>query len=370
MNFIVSIIALTGVLCCVSVAEGFNYTILGCYADKKRPKAIASLEGTSELLDGKHWQRENAIEKCAEVAHSLNYTIFAVSRGGKCLGDDEMNFFMHGTSDNCEGDGKGARRPPAMDVYEITADTCPELEVDCYGDCCNQTWSMGMRQDGQFTTGNEMRCSGYWDQDTGCQLGADYCVPYEYDNYMNYAKELGAPELCYGRCDYPCNWPEEISCWNHGDGCGYPYCLHVGNSNFTDQEPAVRQFMNGNGDDTCYDVCPTKCSQFDLECDSGYDQNGCWMGGYCIPVATNNGAGGKCPGVCYTPCDWAAGETSCPSFTEDGCFAGNTCEMPDARSACEEPAVRMDSEDELMLRSGSQHSIAAFYKKLAEKAKK
>ena len=181
-----------------------------------------------------------------------------------------------------------------------------------------------MRQDRQFATGIEWRCPGYWDWNTGCQLGADYCVPNEQYNYNNYAASLGAPEVCAGYCSPQCNWPEEISCWDNTDGCGYSYCQ--GNSNSTYQEPLMR--MNGNGNGTCYDVCPTMCSQFDLACDNGYDENGCWMGEYCIPVATNNGDNGECFGVCYTPCDWAAGETSCPSFTDDGCFAGNTCEMP------------------------------------------
>jgi hypothetical protein len=171
-----------------------------------------------------------------------------------------------------------------------------------------------------------MRCPGYWDWNTQCQLGPDYCVPYETDNYMNYATSLGAPETCYGTCNYQCNYPEEISCWNHADGCGYSYCLYVGNNSFTGQGEAMRQYSSGN--DTCYDVCPAACSQYDIACDSGYDANGCYMGGYCIPAATNSWEDNvECPGVCYTPCDWVAGETSCPTYTKSGCLAGNTCEM-------------------------------------------
>ena len=106
---------------------GFNYTSIGCFADKKRPaRAIGSLEGTSTLLDGKYVKRENATAKCAELAHSLNFTIFAVARGGECLGDGQSNdtFGMHGPSDNCGADGEGGRRPAAMEVYEITAGGC------------------------------------------------------------------------------------------------------------------------------------------------------------------------------------------------------------------------------------------------------
>ena len=106
---------------------GFNYTSIGCFADKKRPaRAIGSLEGTSELLDGRFQRRENATEKCAELANSLNFTMFAVARGGECLGDGQSNdtFAMHGPSDNCRADGEGGRRPNAMEVYEITAGWC------------------------------------------------------------------------------------------------------------------------------------------------------------------------------------------------------------------------------------------------------
>jgi len=361
MNFVVSIIALTGLLCCVSVAEGYNYTSLGCFNDKKRPvRALASLEGTSELLDGRFKRRQNATAKCAEVAYSLNFTIFAVARGGECLGDGQSNdtFSMYGLSDNCQADGEGGRRPPAMEVYEITADVCQELEVDCYGDCCNQTWS---------ETETEMRCSGYWDWNTGCKLSPDYCTPIQRDN-SQYAKSLGAPETCYNNCHYQCNYPEEMNCYGNWDGCEYSYCYYVGNTNSTGYGSAVRA---ASGNDTCFPTCPTMCSQYDLVCSNGYDANGCSYGEHCIPLATDNWDGSECPGVCYTPCDYNAGEVYCPIESQDGCNAGNYCEMPDADgNACQGAAMRFDPEDELMLRSGSPDSVAAFYKKLTDMARK
>ena len=75
------------------------------------------------MLDGRFKRRQNATEKCAELAYSLNLTIFAVARGGECLGDGQSNdtWSMHGTSDNCQPDGEGGRKPAAMEVYEITA---------------------------------------------------------------------------------------------------------------------------------------------------------------------------------------------------------------------------------------------------------
>jgi len=367
MNFVVSIIALTGLLCCIAVAEGqlygsgYNYTSIGCFADKKRPaRAIASLEGTSELLDGRFKRRQNATAKCAALAYSLNFTIFAVARGGECLGDGQSNdtVGMHGPSDNCQPDGEGGRFPAAMEVYEITT-ACQELEVNCYGDCCNQTWSH-----------TEMRCPGYWDSNSQCQMGPDYCMPLEMNN-TRYAKSLGAPEVCPMSCGYQCNYPEEMNCWSNGNGCGYSYCQYIGNNNnnFTGQGTAARQLLFSN--DSCPISCPAICSQYDLVCSNGNDANGCSYGEHCTPIATDSWDGSECPGVCYTPCDHNAGEVYCPIESQNHCYAGNYCEMPDADgNACQGTAMRVDPEDELMLRSGSPDSVAAFYKKLTDMARK
>jgi len=243
-----------------------------------------------------------------------------------------------------------------MEVYEITADICEELEVDCYGDCCNGE-------------SNEMRCPGHWDYDTYCQLSPDYCMPMEMNN-TRYAKSLGAPEVCPVYCMYECNYPEELSCWSNWDGCGYSYCYYTGNTNSTGYGAAMRA-SSSNG--TCPQTCPTMCSQYDIVCSNGYDENGCSYGEHCTPIlsASCDGSGTECPGVCYTPCDYNAGEVYCPIESEDGCYAGNYCEMPDADgNACQGAAMRFDPEDELMLRSGSPDSVAAFYKKLTDMARK
>ena len=75
-------------------------------------------------MDGKFRRRENATEKCAELAYSLNFTIFAISRGGECLASANASinwdFWMYGEEENCEN-GKGGKRPRSMDVYYIEA---------------------------------------------------------------------------------------------------------------------------------------------------------------------------------------------------------------------------------------------------------
>ena len=115
MNYLIPVIFLTSLLC-ISLTEGYNFTSMGCWRDKgkegglRNPRAIDSLEGTSDLLDGKFRKRENATEKCAALANSLNFTVFAVSRGGECLGSANASinwdFWMYGEEENCV-DGKG-----------------------------------------------------------------------------------------------------------------------------------------------------------------------------------------------------------------------------------------------------------------------
>ena len=174
-----------------------------------------------------------------------------------------------------------------------------------------------------------MRCPGYWNWDTGCQEGPDYCLPFEQDN-CRYAKSLGAPETCYGTCGYQCNYPEEIYCTDYSSGCGYGYCYYVGDYDYDfNQTMAMRQFDYGSNGETCRPTCPTSCHpEFDIVCSNGFDSNGCSYGDYCLPSLTDSWDGTTCPGVCYTPCDHAAGEVPCAYEETSSCFTGNYCEIP------------------------------------------
>ena len=203
-----------------------------------------------------------------------------------------------------------------------------------------------------------MRCQGYWDWDTQCQLGPDYCVPYEFPNYHNYAASLGAPETCYGSCNAQCNYPEYLTCWANYGGCGYSYCYWVGNSNFTGQGPMGMRAGEFGNETACYETCPAICSEYDIAWGNGYDSNGCWMGDYCIPAATDMGANVECPGVCYTPCDWQAGETYCPIYSENGCYAGNTCEMP---GIYKRKSIFLNTNDNIIPKNVSYFNLYFYY---------
>eukprot|EP00058_Branchiostoma_floridae_P013160 XP_002598648.1 hypothetical protein BRAFLDRAFT_67046 [Branchiostoma floridae] len=98
------------------------FTKLGCWRDKGNA-AITPLEGTDPRLDGNFAFRENAIEKCYQVARSRGATVFALQSGGECFGsaDGHSTYNMYGPSTLCAEDGKGGSW--ANEVYQITGQT-------------------------------------------------------------------------------------------------------------------------------------------------------------------------------------------------------------------------------------------------------
>ena len=186
---------------------------------------------------------------------------------------------------------------------------CEELEVDCHGECCNEA---------ALAAETHLRCPGWVDSDTKCKVGADWCLETLYDNTWEYANSTGAAKQCPNYCPTECSWPEEMYCYEKNwDGCGKSVCVKA--------DPLSM----------CPQNCPLSCSEFDIQCEGHYFNHTnpemtleCYSGDYCIPMAYNYDGEIECPGVCYTHCDWEAGENYCPSYTADGCFAGNTCEKP------------------------------------------
>ena len=94
------------------------YKSIGCWRDTSN-RAIPTLEGTSDLLDGNYGTRTNAIEKCLNATLSFGYDLFAVQHGGWCAGSyKSTNYQKYGSSSDCATDGEGG--PWANQVYEIT----------------------------------------------------------------------------------------------------------------------------------------------------------------------------------------------------------------------------------------------------------
>ncbi|XP_035693199.1 uncharacterized protein LOC118427484 isoform X2 [Branchiostoma floridae] len=102
----------------LSAIESRGYVSLGCWKDNS-DRAIPILEGTDPRLDGYYRERNNATEKCFQVALSRNFPVFSVQHGGQCFGSaDGLNTYnKYGPSSDCGGDGEGGVW--ANEVYQI-----------------------------------------------------------------------------------------------------------------------------------------------------------------------------------------------------------------------------------------------------------
>ena len=147
--------------------------------------------------------------------------------------------------------------------------------------------------------------------------------------------------------------------YNQTYGSDYPYTREL--SEYGD-----------NGNSSCPMTCPTACSEFDIPCPMGFDENGCSYGDYCTPSLYAIGEWGneiECPGACYTNCGWTFNEVACPIFSDDGCFVGNTCvpcDEEDIEECCEANSIatRMSESDHMMVRSGLPKGAQNFLDKL------
>ncbi len=94
------------------------YETLGCFKDTSN-RAIPTLEGKDNLLNGQYQSRSDAINKCYNAAKKRGFKIFALQNGGWCASSDEAEktFNKYGKSGNCHKNGKGG--PWANQVYYI-----------------------------------------------------------------------------------------------------------------------------------------------------------------------------------------------------------------------------------------------------------
>ena len=63
------------------------YYRYGCWVDVccGSHRAIPDLEGTDPILDGDYKTREDAVNKCYQVAEKRGFQVFAVQNGGQCF---------------------------------------------------------------------------------------------------------------------------------------------------------------------------------------------------------------------------------------------------------------------------------------------
>lgn len=105
-----------------------HYKSLGCWRDKVADRAVPTLEGTSNKLDGDYRLRNDAIIKCYEAAFKRGFEVFVVQHGGWCASSANAGgtYNKYGESERCEN-GKGG--PDANDVYQITG---PYISLGCW----------------------------------------------------------------------------------------------------------------------------------------------------------------------------------------------------------------------------------------------
>ena len=158
----------------------------------------------------------------------------------------------------------------------------------------------------------------------------------------------------------------------YSDGCDYMFCMpnESYNQTYGSDYPYTRQLSDYGdyGSSSCPMTCPTACSELDIACPMGFDENGCSYGDYCTPALYSMGDI-ECPATCPTDCDWQSNEVACPILSDDGCFVGNTCvacDEDDMEECCHGNAVgmRMDEREHMMLRSGSTTGAQNFLNKL------
>ena len=171
-----------------------------------------------------------------------------------------------------------------------------------------------------------MECWGGVDVD-GCEL-PHFCVP----ERTWFIGEDGTE--CPGVCPQLCN-ENQISCDNPSyNGCpSYNYCTE------------------GYGD--CPAICSVYCNYDAGEeyCDMGFDDNQCWMGGYCAQTSADS----ICPFLCPTVC--GANETICEHPNDaNGCSTGGFCAPPGTECPAQCPTnepVECDAETEILCWGGN-----------------
>nr|XP_002732012.1 PREDICTED: uncharacterized protein LOC100374260 [Saccoglossus kowalevskii] len=109
-----------------------GYSQVGCFKDTST-RAIATLEGTDDRLDGSYTTRTNPLQKCAAVAREQGFQMFALQNGGWCAGSSTATstFGTYGDSLDCKSDGEGG--PWANEVYVFTYNS-EYSRIGCFGD--------------------------------------------------------------------------------------------------------------------------------------------------------------------------------------------------------------------------------------------
>merc|ERR1711953_546885 len=141
----------------------------------------------------------------------------------------------------------------------------------------------------------------------------------------DYGSGASGAGTCFEPYTQECN-STEIHCdaGYDSDFCWYGnYCINQVNEWDGCPAPIGGSELN-SGEDICAHMTYTEeCSDSQISCDSGYSNEGCWFGNYCIDTINS---WDNCPGMCSTPCNWETENWCDMGIDANGCWMGNWCQ--------------------------------------------
>merc|ERR1712080_549660 len=121
----VAVCCVLAVVTTVKSEDGDGYQDMGCWKArnlKGKEPALKNLEGKDKRLDKQNWKkREDAVNKCHQVARDMGYEVFGVGGKGKCWGGNGESYKDQGKARSCPDNGKGYNA--VVNVYMIAQPT-------------------------------------------------------------------------------------------------------------------------------------------------------------------------------------------------------------------------------------------------------
>jgi len=163
----------------------------------------------------------------------------------------------------------------------------------------------------QECNATEIYCDAGMDSE-GCWYG-NYCL-----------NQVNEWDGCYGVCSMNCNWETEDWCDMGTDSNGCWMGNWCQDKSMGGCPPPMGGSEMNSGEDICAHMTWTEeCGSSQISCDSGYSNEGCWFGNYCIDSVNS---WDSCPGMCSTMCNWDTEEWCDMGADANGCWMGNWCQ--------------------------------------------
>jgi hypothetical protein len=146
----------------------------------------------------------------------------------------------------------------------------------------------------------------------GCWYG-NYCI-----------NQVNEWDGCTGVCSMNCNWETEDWCDMGTDSAGCWMGTWCQDKSMGGCPPPMGGSEMASGEDVCAHMTWTEeCNESQISCDSGFSNEGCWFGNYCIDSVNS---WDSCPGMCSTQCNWDTEEWCDMGTDSTGCWMGNWCQ--------------------------------------------